>query len=339
MRSFVGVCFFCVFTVAVAVAFAGSGAKAAPFWVGMSPAQGQAQNVSLFELDVNANVVQVLTYVQLQKDKTEHVNVDAFRCLPGGTFCTFLTTNDAGTKSWLYNVTVSQTSGKSGLAHVTELDGKAVNLHAELFSGSAITVLQKPGDVKVVRVNGNGVESLVDISSYVGANGKIKPGYTTQCSDVDAMWVYIEKGEGVGSDIIVQLDLLKTRVVDTTHVLDVKMVSMWASCIDSTNVNKLGGTAMVNNGTTLSYGTFNEGGHFVVSSTGKFPSHGKGMTMTALLTEPIKYDYVFGVYPSSVTPGSSDPQDGVLGFGFFRLFHTFTFVNVPFYLVGAGRIY
>jgi hypothetical protein len=104
-----------------------------------------------------------------------------FLLLPhSGTYCMFSTIDSSGTYSWLYNV-----SAVTGVVlSRTRLAGIAYNLHVDFATGGCFTVMMDTTarTAVVVFVVEDTVSTIVDITSYLGSEGRIHPGASTQCS-------------------------------------------------------------------------------------------------------------------------------------------------------------
>lgn len=242
-----------------------------------------------------------------------------------------------GVDSNLYNISVL--SGQ--LNSKTLVPGVQLhNLHVDLADGTAYTVALGPGRKAVVTAILSGtVTPLVDISAYLGSDGYVAPGATTQCSDVDKMWIAVGSGNAANtSHGIVGVSLPQRRVTEVIRVNGPLFASLWASCNDVTKVNILGGTMALNNYTHVAYGSLNTNGDFVASSTAAVPSSTPPLRITALLSEPIGYDFFFTLYPEGATPGGP-ATSGYVAFGRFSAHGSpLKLVPINYFLTGAGRI-
>lgn len=315
----------------VAVVLAHVAPTRAAFWVGMSPEVSNPSIINLVRLQPPAKPTTTIASVHLT-NPNEQVSVDSFRCMPYGSYCAFTTSN--GTDAWLYNVTVAD-----GSVQVTaHLPGITLhNLSLYTHNNAAITIALAPNYAVVIMLFPDQIVPLVDISEYLGESGFIAPGAETQCSDTNTMWVHIQNTTYFGAlgDLIVALNLETNTVENVFPLTQLPTVaSMWASCNDATGVNQLGGTAM--SGNTVGYGTIDTQGNFHPTATMTFPTHSPAYQITALLSEPIGYDFFFAVYPQGSTPGGP-PTSGYLVFGDFDK-SSLTTVEVDYYLTGAGRI-
>lgn len=311
-------------------AFAGT-----PRWVGMTAEPSNPSQVSLFNLLTGAKRGSTVATFTMG-NPNEHVSPDAFRCRPGGTFCLVLTSN--GTDSFLYNVSVVTAPGH--VLSITPAYGVTMfNLHVDLYNGNAYTVALKAGSAVVSQFSLGTLTPLVDISAYLGQVGTIGPGGTTQCSDIDVVWVGIRNGtDGTGhvGDVIVQVDLPSRKVVHATALADPLCAALWASCNDATKVNSLGGVGTLAGG-AVGYGSYSAKGLFVPSSSATVPPHSPAYALTGLLSEPEGYDYFFPVYPAGTNP-TAPTVSGFVYFGNFNQNHLA--VNaIDYYLTGAAIIH
>lgn len=299
----------------------------------MSPEPLQPANVSLFLINSDYSRGKTLASVALTAPH-EHVAVDAFRCRPYGSFCLFTTYN--GSDSWLYNVSLV-TRTVSLRTHLPNV--KIHNLHVDLATGAAYTVLLSPGSAVVAEVFLGAVTALVDISAYLGAAGEVAPGATTQCSDVDIMWIAI-RNLTVGATVpgtLVAVDLPGRSVKNAVALQEPFFASLWAACDDSTKVNKMGGSVMVANGTRVGYGTLDASGAFVATATVAVPEQSPPLALTALMSQPVGYGYFFALYPRATSPGGP-VTSGYLGLGNFRGLTAIKLAPVDYYLTGAARV-
>ena len=304
----------------------------ASLWIGMTPEPNQPQNVSIFQLS-SVGTPQTHLATVLLEEPGEHVSVDSFRCKPAGTFCLLSSTN--GTDSWLYNITWA--SGK----HIrTALPGVVIhNLHVDHTSGAAYTVALSPGSAVVTQVLLGVVTPLVDASEYFNINDTVYPGGTTQCSDDDYIWLHIVPMNlsSPGSILTVNMPARKVVALHSMTGQDT-FNSMWASCNNALDVNNLGGSAVINGGSTIAYGTLSDAYAFSTVASIAIPHQTPALVPTGLLSQPPQlYDYFIALYPKGAQPGG--PQvGGYLAFGDMKGSSTLKLVAIDYYLTGAAGV-
>lgn len=324
-------------------------------WYGMSPEPMSPQNVSIFSLYGIAQRGDRIETIIL-REPNEVVAVDSFRCRPYGTFCVFTTSN--GTDSWLYNISMPN----GGVQSRTNIPNAVVhNLHVDMATGAAFSVALRPQYAMIVRIFDQKTTPVIDLSAFMSASSEIHPGYTTQCSNINTMWVTIHNASRAGvlnsayhrslqtekdnddTNIVIHVDLTAKKILNVTSVKEPIMTSLWASCNDRTNVNKLGGTAIIAGGTSVAYGTYDDLGNFIADRSMVIPSQTPPLQLTALLSQPVGFDYFFALYPKGAYPGG--PQtSGKFVFGKFVKDSSiddagsFIVAEAPYYLTGAARI-
>lgn len=322
------------FGIAAAAALLAQGcaaAAAAGSWIGMSPDYGSGV-VDLFNLQGKAERGANVATVPISQQ--ERVAVDSFRCRPGGTFCLFTTTNSKDS-SWLYNV--SLTSGvinsKTALPNMI-----AHNLHVDMASGAAYTVALGTSSVKIIQVYAGAITDLIDLSSHFGANDTVPVGGTTQCSDTDIMWVGIKSGSAGEPDRVITTHLPTRNVSGVRSLTQPLPTSLWASCQDSTKVNKLGGIAMLGGRpATFGYVWINESGGFDVVESAPVPTGGAPVVLSGLLSEPPFTAYFTALYPATAEPG--DDVQGFVAFGTNRAGAALSVSPINYYLTGAAAVF
>lgn len=296
-------------------------------WIGMTPEINQPTNIALFLLNEEGSRVGTIGHVQLQTN--ERVSMDSFRCKPYGTYC--LLTSFNGSSSFLYNVSAFTAAVSSR----TEVPGAEIhNLHLDTFSNSGITVMLKQSSAVVVRIHNEEVTPLVDISEYVGSNGSILPGSTTQCSDDAAMWVGIKKSGGA-PDLIVELNLDTQNVTNVITLKQRLVTAMWASCNDRTGINHPGGVTSFKDTSIAAYVRFSSDGSMELVESTTIPTNSPPLQLTPLLNEPLIYDYFFAMYPEGSAPG--DDVSGVLAFGNFNA-GNMKLVKISYFLTASARL-
>lgn len=316
-----------------------SAPAALPQWIGMTAAENEPQSVSIFGLD-NKSGNRTATLFKLQLPSAEHLTPDAFRCMPYGTFCLLLaTTGQPGTQpaeagTTLYNI--SLTAGNAYTA--AALPGMAYNLHVHHTTGFAYTVLISQGQAVVVCVSGSQFTPLVDLTAFVADETRINPGGTTQCSNVNYMWIALEQARMPGvanlTNMMAVVDLNALRLVSTFAINGSLPVALWDACGGPSN-DPPGGTMPLGNG-AVGFGTFDSKGNFEVTAQGRLPQSDAPLKPTALLSQPVISDYFFAVYPGDVVPGGP-AVSGYLAFGSYKK-PNITFTPIDYYLTGAARV-
>eukprot|EP00043_Microstomoeca_roanoka_P004453 m.49806 g.49806 ORF g.49806 m.49806 type:complete len:331 (-) comp12501_c2_seq1:55-1047(-) len=305
-------------------------------WFGMSPEPDQPHNISIFHLSGHAVRGPQFSSIILPHPN-EHVAVDSFRCQPLGSFCMFTTSN--GTDSWTYNISAAT----GALTQRTMLPEVEIhNLHIDMATGAAYTVaLAAPHSAVITQITSQGVRAVIDISSYLQHGDEIPPAGTTQCSDVQVMWVGIRRADKTQRDVIVQVDLTAAKVVGVLTLQEPLINSLWASCNDRTKVNALGGIASLNANSQVAYGAINTTGGFIPTGLANMPNHTPPLEITGLLSEPVGYDYFFTLYAQGATPGGP-ATEGLVVFGDFKAPGLppadLKFVPITYYLTGAALL-
>ena len=106
--------------------------------------------------------------------------------------------------------------------------------------------------------------------------------------------------------------------------------TFWAECGWPNGPNTLAGIEAIGN--TLSYGTINANGAYVVQESGAIPTTPAGLAPSGLLSNDPWGGFFAALYPS----GSSN---GVLAYGIFRPNTTIEFHALNYALTGAAVIY
>ncbi len=193
------------------------------------------------------------------------------------------TTN--GIDSWLYNITYNGGSYDKTLVPGVVLH----NLHVDLATGAAYTIALEPGSAVVIQVLLGAITPLVDLSSYLNVNSTITPGASTQCSDVDILWVHVTLQNDTSPGSILSVSLPQRTVTKATPIKGpVGFTTLWAACDDATDVNKLGGSATLDNGKTVAYGTLSAiTNAFVPTASVPVPAGKENYQLSGLLSEPV----------------------------------------------------
>jgi hypothetical protein len=183
------------------------------------------------------------------------------------------------------------------------------------------------------------VTPLVDISEYLNVNDTIYPGGTTQCSDDDYMWLHIVPMNLSSPGSIMTVSLPARKII-ALHSLtgETSFDSMWASCNNALDVNNLGGSALINGGASIAYGTLNSDYAFSTTASVAIPAHTPALVPTGLLSmPPAFFDYFIALYPKGAQPGG--PQvGGYLAFGDMSGSSSLKLVAINYYLTGAAAV-
>lgn len=323
-----------------------------PSWVGMTAEANQPQNVSLFGLG-SSGQRQASVY-NFQLPANTHLTPDAFRCKPYGSFCLVMCTSGtpqqprqppqfraAALQTVLFNISLTNPPPAGQAPPSIAIDGfEAYNLHVHHTTGAAYTVLLKPGQAQVVEIFQGVWTPLVDLSQLLTEQATIAPGGTTQCSNTNYMWVGIQQGRlpnGTVSDLIAVIALDQARLVSVFPLRSPLPLSLWASCAGTADDTLGGATPLGQNQTEAAYGTLDDQGLFTATCSGTIPVQTPPLRMTALLSEPLNYDFFFPLYPAGAQPGGPATK-GYLAFGNFG--HSqLTFQPIDYYLTGAARLH
>jgi hypothetical protein len=253
----------------------------------------------------------------------ETTEVDAFRCMPYGTFCLFTTSSTNG-NAYLYNVTASN----AALISKTTIPNAAVrNLHVDHSNGEAYTIAYSSKSTVVVGVLNGQVTPLVDITSYIPSTGYITTGGSTQCSDNDAMWVAVHSGSSA-PDTMLTLSLPQRTVVNVTALRQPALTTWWAECIAAGD-NFPSGAYI--SGRTLSYGHILGDGSYAEFGTATLPTTPPNLQLSGVLSQDDQ-DHVF------MTLYAPGVQNGYLAVGNFNPNSTFNFLPIDYLLSGAAAL-
>jgi len=214
-------------------------AAPAAAWIALSPIDA-TNKVTAFNLaDTGVRGNNVITF---PVNAGEIVLPNAFAC--GRCFCLVLGTNPQARSSTLYNFSFCAWVPTPTLESMVHLPGVAYNLHSfegEGDGGDGITLLidhtARPPTFSVVRVTGNAVAPLVDISKYVDAfDGTIFPGGTAWCASTQTLFVAVQT-QNPAHDTLITVDLGKRQVVGNLSIVKPALTAHFADCA----TNSVGG--------------------------------------------------------------------------------------------------
>ena len=155
-----------------------------------------------------------------------------------------LTTNAVTKTSGLYNISfciVPTPALESRIA----LPRIAYNIHSnkgEGDGGDGYTILidhtRSLQTFEIVRVHGNAIERIVDISSYVDDNGggNVYPGGTAFCASSSTLWVAIQT-KNPSFDTLLSISLASNTVLTNISMVKPALASHFADC----STNSVGG--------------------------------------------------------------------------------------------------
>ena len=245
-------------------------------WIAISPAEGS--NVDVFNLDDSgARGNDVLSF---PLNAGEVIDPNAMAC--GRCFCLILATNPQARSSTLYNMSFCAWVDKPTLMSKLPIPGVAYNLHSgegEGDGGNGVTLLidhtKTPQTYNVVRVVGDAINRLVDISKFVDLfSGDIYPGGTAYCSETQTLWVAVTT-QDPSHDTLLTVDLNKRAVVANISIVKPALAAHFADC----SSNSVGGFTIATDATgvrSVQLGMLSAKGQFNVLDSLALP---KGSTL------------------------------------------------------------
>lgn len=324
--------------ITIAVAAVAVGAQAGvrgsaarpPNWIGMTQA-GTGAPIKLMGLNADGSQGAVLISVT-PAASSESVTTDSFRCRPEGVNCA-VTTTDADGMSYLYNISI--VPGSESVLSRTAIGGKAHNLSIDMATGGAYTVrMLANGSMTIVGVMRGVLTDLVVLDGVLRPGDRVNAAQTTDCSDNDMFWVGVT-GNGTFPDMIISTSLPEHAVVGTRELEDRLPNALWAECDDSTGVNSLAGSNLIDG--VASYGFITANGSYSVVQSVGVPLQSPPLELTGLLSMPPTGGYFMALYPGNAI-GQPSAQ-GFLAFGTYSQGGQMQLKPISYYLSGAAAVW
>jgi hypothetical protein len=319
-------------TLALVAASAASAAAQPSTWLGVQLSTSKTNNVNILLLNNDGSIQKTLSTFPIGK---ESLDVDMFRCQPGGGYCSFVTTDPATGNSQLYNV--SDVTGSEADTTPYPSGATAYSLHIDMGSGVVYSAASTNGGkgAAIVATDGSSSSILIDLTPSMPSGGKLHRGSATHCSDKKRMWVQFTV-PGANATIV-QVDLA-TPAVSASVVTNIEgFDALWAECDDQSGKNTVGGTIYTAPSSSgpglLAYSVVTGDGPVVTANTGIIPDSTPPLVPTGLLSMAMTTQFFAALYPAGASP--SNPQPGSLAQ--FNVAGAFTFTPISYFLAGAAR--